>query len=56
MQKSSRLNPISTIEHIDAEGRKHIAVAGGVKIPLVGDKTVTGCVSFPAPSPAPGEK
>ena len=36
MQKNSTLNPVSTIEQVDDEGRKHIAVAGGVKILLVG--------------------
>jgi len=56
MQKNSTLNPVSTIEQVDDEGRKHIAVAGGVKLPFVGDKTVSGCVSFPAPSPAPSKK
>lgn len=56
MHKNSKLNPISTIEHLDDEGRKHIAVAGSVKTPFVGDKTVNGCVSFPASSRAPGKK
>ena len=56
MQKNSTLTPVSTIEQVDDEGRKHVAVAGGVKIPFVGDKTVSGCISFPAPSPALGKK
>lgn len=56
MQRNSTLNPISTVEHVDEDGRKHIAVAGGFKIPFVGDKTVNGCVSFPAPTSAPDKK
>lgn len=36
MQKNSILNPVSTIEQVDDESRKHIAVASGVKIPFVG--------------------
>lgn len=56
MQRNSTLNPIFTVEYVDEDGRKHIAVAGGVKIPFVGDKTVNGCVSFPAPASAPDKK
>jgi len=56
MQRNSTLNPISTVEYVDEDGRKHIAVAGGAKLPFVGDKTVSGCVSFPVPAPAPGKK
>lgn len=40
MQRSSTLNLISTVEHVDEDGQKHIAVAGGAKLLFVGDKTV----------------
>ena len=56
MQRNSTLNPLSMIEHVDEDGRKHIAAAGGAKIPFVGDKTVSGCVSFPAPASALDKK
>ena len=56
MQKNSTFNLLSTIEQVDEEGWKHIAFAGGVKMPLVGDKTFSGCLSFPASLPTPGKK
>ena len=56
MQKQAKFNPISTLEHVDEHGRKHVAVAGSVKLPVVGDKTISGCVSFPALVPASDKK
>lgn len=47
-KKQTYFNPIVTIEETDANGRKHVAVAAGATVPFLGDKNVTGCVSFPA--------
>lgn len=56
MQRSSRFNLLSVVEHVDENNRKHVAAAAGAKIPLVGDIAYNGCISFPAPTPAPSKK
>ncbi len=53
IHKSARFVPVTTIEEIDNDKRKHMAGALGVKLPILGDKFISGCISFPAPAPAP---
>lgn len=54
MHKSQSLfHPVTVITEKDENGRTHTAVAAGAKFPVVGDKTVTGCVSYPSTA---GEK
>lgn len=48
--------PITVLEKVDEDGRKHVAVAAGRKLPIIGDKFVSGSGSFPAPGPAPDKK
>lgn len=45
-QQSSRFQLVSTMEH----------VACGLKLPFVGDKIISGCVSFPVPDPSESNK
>jgi len=55
-KKESLLHPVTTIEVVDDAGRKHVAFLAGKDTYVFGDKKANGCVSFPAPGPAPSKK
>jgi|JI102314A2RNA_FD_contig_31_5256849_length_3535_multi_8_in_0_out_0_3 hypothetical protein len=49
MHKSqSLLHPVILITEKDENGRTHTIVAAGANLPALGDKIVTGCVSYPS--------
>ena len=56
LQRNLRFNLVSTVEHVDEDGQKHIVVAGGVNLLYVDDKTMIGCTSSPVPALAPTKK
>lgn len=47
-KNQSYLHPVTTLTETDEHGRTHTAIAGGATLPVLGDKTVTGCVSYPS--------